>query len=294
MPHPGAEEPIVCIPVHLHLELIDQDALVASELPLQVPDQNVDAAVDLDHHVDVNAAVEVAAAALDADVVQLAPLVEPGPGEEPLLAEDVLLLAHQDRVLEGRPRPGAPERLLLEVAEEEDDLLVRDDRDVVVRQWLGLVGEPGAPEVPDDVDGLAVDLELLGAVLAPEVPRLHLHLAGGGGAAALGASASFCGTACSLALVVPAAALVLAAARRSLYRHGHAVREQVPAPCHGDEAVVAGDPRAVDQRHRALPGPGGRRSVRELLAGRETRRNREQVLHHVWMPLFVDCGTRPF
>lgn len=91
------------VPVHLHLELVDGDALVASELPLEVPDEDADAAVDLDRHVDVRAAGEVAAAALDADVVQLPPVAEPGLGHEPLLAEDVLLLAHQHRVLQRRP-----------------------------------------------------------------------------------------------------------------------------------------------------------------------------------------------
>jgi hypothetical protein len=286
VPHPRAEEPVVRVPVDLHLELVDGDALVAPELPLQVPDENVNGAVDLDHHVDVYAAAEVAGAALDADVVQLALLVEPGLGEEPLLAEDVLLLAHQDGVLQRRPRPGPPERLLLEVAEEEDDLLARDHRDVVVGQRLGLIGVPRAPEVPHDVDRLAVDLELLGAILAPEVPRLHLHLAGA--AAALAAAIRAAGLA-----PLPAAALVLAAARRPFDRHGQAVGEQVPAPRYRDQAVVAGDARAVDQRHRALPRPGrrrGRRDVRELLAGRETRRDREQVLHHV-STLLAFCGS---
>uniref|UniRef100_A0A8R7PXB0 Uncharacterized protein n=1 Tax=Triticum urartu TaxID=4572 RepID=A0A8R7PXB0_TRIUA len=274
--HAGAEEPVVGVPVDLHLHLVDGDAVVAPELPLEVLDEHVDAAVDLDGHVHVRAAAaaaEVAAAALDADVVQLPLLVEPRPGQEPLLAEHVLLLAHHGRVPQRQRRPGPrpPERLLVLVAEQEHHLLAGDHRHVVVRHRLRLVGEPRRPQVPHHVHRPAVHLELLGPVLAPEVPRLHLHLARA--AALIGA-----------ALDAAAAALVLAAAGRPLDGHLHAVGQQVPAPRDGDQPALPGDHRAVHQRHRALPRPGRRRRRRRrvrqlLLARREAGGHREQVLH---------------
>lgn len=115
---------------------------------------------------------------------------------------------------------------MLHVAEEEDDLAVGDDGHVVVGYGLGLVGELGVFEVPEDVDGGVTEVEALGTEAAPEVPWAHLDLAGG----EMGAAA---------------AAFAVGGGFGRFDGDVEAEGEEILAPSDGDEAGVASDEGAV-------------------------------------------------
>ncbi|KAM1170861.1 hypothetical protein ACFX15_020735 [Malus domestica] len=84
---------------------------------------------------------------------------------------------NQNRLYERRPAASFSECVFFLIANEQNHLLFADNGDVVVRLWLRFAVEFGGLEVPDDVHGDAVHRELLGALLAPEVPRLELNFA---------------------------------------------------------------------------------------------------------------------
>lgn len=123
--------------------------------------------------------------------MELALFFKLGPGDELPLPEDMLLLGDEHGVEDGGPGSGGPEGVVVEVAEEEDDLVTEDEGNVIVGEGLwvvGVGGELGGLQVPEEVeDGDAVvdimgDGAALGAVAAtPEVPGAHLDLDGGGG-----------------------------------------------------------------------------------------------------------------
>jgi hypothetical protein len=175
-----AENPVVHVPDDLHRRLVDEHGLVSPELPLQVLDVDEHGAVHRDPHLRVPGHGE---RYLDADLVLLSPRgVEPRARPERAAAEHALPAAHQHGVLQRGPGLGPLVRVLLAVAEEEDHLLVADQRDVVPRGGLraGARRELGGAEVPEHVDAAAAAAEVqrLAALLAPERPRLELHLVG--------------------------------------------------------------------------------------------------------------------
>jgi hypothetical protein len=178
----SGEEPVVNVPDHLHRRLVDEQRLVAPELPLQALDVQQHEAVHRDPHFGIPAGARGGERAVDDDLVLLAPLGdEPRARREAAAAEHALPAAHQHGVLQRRARLGPFARVLHAVAEQEDDFVVAHQSDVVATGGLRAAArrELGRAQVPEHVDVVAAaHVERLAALLAPERPRLQLHLVG--------------------------------------------------------------------------------------------------------------------
>lgn len=239
----AGEDPVVDVPEHLHRRLVDDHRLVAPELPLQAPDVHQHDAVHRDPHLRLPRPGD---GAVHDDLVVLSAGGERRAGGEGAPAGDALAARHEHGVVERRAGPGPLERVLLAVAEEEDDLVAAHQRHVVAGGGLRAARrELGRPEVPDDVEPVAVDVERLGAPLAPERPRLQLHLV-------------------AERPVVPGSG---AAAAAAVDGDGEGLVDEGPVPHGGHVARGAVDLGAVD---------GDAGAVRRRRRGRRRRRRRRR------------------
>lgn len=162
------------------------------------------------------------------------------------LTEYVLFSRHQHGVNECRPAACLSISLFPQIAKKQNNLVITHDSYIVVRRRLSLSVEFRNPEIPENVDGLTVDVESLRPLFLPEVPGLELNFAG-----------------------------ILAVSIGPFDRHRQAVEEEVLAPGDGDQTTLIGHLRPVDRHENVLAGPGdSNRIVGELLArGREAGRN---------------------
>ena len=140
------------------------------------------------------------------------------------LPKNVFFPRNQNRVDQGGPAAGLPESVIPQIPDQESDFAAADDGDVVVGDRLCFAVEPGGREVPEDVDGFAVDGKAFGAVLSPEIPWLELDFAG-------------------VCVAVSAAAFD---------GDGEAVEEEILAPCDGDQAALVGQFGAVNRHEDVL------------------------------------------
>ena len=266
----SGEEPVVHVPDDLHRRLVDEQRLVAPELPLQALDVQQHEAVHRDPHLGILAGARGGERVLDDDLVLLAPPgVEPRARREAAAAEHALPAAHQHGVLQRRPGLGPLVRVLLAVAEEKDDLVVADQRDVVAAGGLR-AGPPrrelGGAQVPEHVDAVAAaHVHRLAALLAPERPRLQLHLVGDRS-------------------VAVAAAAAAAAGPGPVDGDGEGLVDEALAPDGGDEARDAVD-LGEEHRHRGALRRGGRRGRRPagggVVAGRRGIAGAPDTLLHL-------------
>lgn len=167
-----AKEPAMDIPEHLHRQPVHQNRLVPSELPRQPPHPHDRPPVDVDHET----RVVRAGVALDRNVMTPAMVRKLGLGGEDLLADDVLLPGHEQRVDGGPAGARLAVGLLPHVAQQEHHLAVAYHRDVEAFHRFRRRAEPGAGQVPEHVDLAdgAGDVEGLGALALGEEPRLDV------------------------------------------------------------------------------------------------------------------------
>lgn len=225
------EEPVMGIPIQLYSVPVHKDELVPSKLPLQVLHMHRHLPVQLDHHLRIHELRQITAGGnrgillfpeLNPYLVEVPFLMDLEPSSKLLLAEDVLHLGDEGGVDKRRPGAGPPVGFLLEIADEEDNLVVADGGDEMAGGGLGVAPELRIFEVPEDIDDGVADGKPLRALPAPEAPWPKLHL-------------GFTG---------------------ALNGDGEGVHQKVPAPRHCDCSAMPGNLGLVDGRDHALPRPG--------------------------------------